>query len=108
MLWQQKTGWDEDIPQDINEMWLKFIHNLSHFEHLKIPRHAVCAKPATIELHAFPDASAKAYAACVYIRSIDVLGNVTVRLLCPKSKVAPLKTFTIPRLVLCGAVLAKF
>lgn len=107
LLWQQKTGWDEDIPQFINEMWLKFIHNLKHLENLKIPRHAVCSNPVTIELHTFSDASLKAYAACVYIRSIDELGNVTVRLLCAKSKVAPIKTTTIPRLELCGAVLAS-
>lgn len=42
----------------------------------------------------------------MYVRSSDALDHITVRLLCAKSKVAPLKTSTIPRLELCGAVLA--
>ncbi|GBP89620.1 hypothetical protein EVAR_57639_1 [Eumeta japonica] len=44
--------------------------------------------------------------ACVYVRSADALGNITVRLLCAKAKVKPLKAITIPRMELCGALLA--
>lgn len=41
----------------------------------------------------------------VYLRSIDSVGNIKVRLLTSKSRVAPLKTLMIPRLELCGALL---
>jgi len=42
---------------------------------------------------------------CMYVRSSDGRGNTTVKLLCAKSPVAPLKTVMIPRLELCGTLL---
>jgi hypothetical protein len=58
-----------------------------------------------IELHGFSDASEVAHGACIYILSIDVEGNITTRLLCSKSRVAPLKRLSLPRLELCAAML---
>ncbi|XP_033212150.1 uncharacterized protein LOC117169753 [Belonocnema kinseyi] len=73
-----------------------------------ILRHVFGSNAINIELHGFSDASQEAYGGCVYIRSQDKFGNVAIRLLCAKLKVSPLKTQTIPRLELCGAVcLAK-
>nr|XP_033322444.1 uncharacterized protein LOC117218271 [Megalopta genalis] len=48
------------------------------------------------------------YGACIYLRSSNINGQVQPRLLCAKSRVAPLKSMTLPRLELCGAqLLAK-
>ncbi|GFW88895.1 integrase catalytic domain-containing protein [Trichonephila clavipes] len=62
--------------------------------------------PATIriEIHGFSDASKRAYAA-VYIKCFNESGQSQTRLLCSKSRVAPLKTLTIPRLELSAALL---
>ncbi|XP_062532995.1 uncharacterized protein LOC134201760 [Bombyx mori] len=50
------------------------------------------------------NASENAYGACLYVRSVDQSDEVTVRLLMAKSRVAPLKPTTIPRLKLCAAL----
>ncbi|GFY35658.1 integrase catalytic domain-containing protein [Trichonephila clavipes] len=60
----------------------------------------------SIELHAFSDASEKAYGSSIYLKSISPLGEVKVCLVTTKSRVSPLKQIYIPRLELCGAVLA--
>ncbi|XP_065092267.1 uncharacterized protein LOC135713092 [Ochlerotatus camptorhynchus] len=56
-----------------------------------------------VQLHCFADASDLAYGACLYVRSMDQQGNVRIELLSSKSRVAPLKRLTIPRLELCAA-----
>ena len=61
---------------------------------------------AAIELHHFSDASSKGYGCCSYVRCTNKLGMINVNLIMSKSKVAPLKACTIPRLELQAAVLA--
>lgn len=46
-----------------------------------------------------------AYAAVVYVRSVSFDDIINVYLITAKTKVAPIKTLSIPRLELCGAVL---
>ena len=58
-----------------------------------------------VELHGFSDASHRAYAAVVYMRSLYSDGRIDVRLVSSKSRVALLKKQSIPRLELLGAVL---
>lgn len=58
-----------------------------------------------LELHGFCDASQTSYGICIYLKSLNRLQVVNVKLLCAKSRVAPLKIISVPRLELCGAVL---
>ncbi|XP_076302047.1 uncharacterized protein LOC143220243 [Lasioglossum baleicum] len=57
------------------------------------------------ELHGFSDASNRAFAAVVYLRVIQADASVKMTLIAAKSKVAPFKTLSIPRLELNAAVL---
>lgn len=55
-------------------------------------------------LYEFCDASKDAYGAYIYVKTRDKEEQVT-RLLCSKSRVAPIKTVSIPHLELCSALL---
>lgn len=104
-LWQYKLNWDESVPTEIFSTWSKFQIQIQDLNNLKIPRHFLPDKPVSIQLHGFSDASEMAYGACLYIRAIDSDGTCHCHLICAKTRVAPLKTVTIPRLELCGALL---
>lgn len=104
-LWQLKLSWDESVPLSIYNKWLEIQTQLYCLKNINIPRHITCPNPQIIELHAFCDSSEMAYGGAVYIKGIDAAGNCVVNLLCAKSRVAPLKNLSLPRLELCGALL---
>ncbi|XP_071577729.1 uncharacterized protein [Temnothorax nylanderi] len=104
-LWQLNLEWDESLPIDLHTEWTTYVQELSTINDISIPRVIICKDPVRIELHGFSDASESAYGACIYLRSVDATGKVTIRLVCAKSRVAPLKTLCIVRLELLGALL---
>ena len=61
--------------------------------------------PINTQIHGFCDASERAYAAVVYIRCTYGDNCIYTRLVVSKSKVAPVKKQTIPRLELLGALI---
>ncbi|GFV42122.1 uncharacterized protein TNCV_3544491 [Trichonephila clavipes] len=66
------------------------------------PNNAISISDNTVEVHGFADASSLAYAAAIYCRQKHN-GKIKVQLLVSKTKVAPVKQVSIPRLELCGA-----
>lgn len=104
-LWQLKIDWDESIPHQLHNQFIEYQKQLSTLTRLQIPRRVISIDQySDIELHGFSDASQNAYGACVYIRAVNQ-GRNSCNLLCARSKVAPLKSLTIPRLELSGALL---
>ncbi|GFY04667.1 integrase catalytic domain-containing protein [Trichonephila clavipes] len=104
-LWQLKLNWNDPLPSNLVSYWKSFIDAWESINCLDIPRYCLQDNSIRTELHGFSDSSEKAYGAALYLRCINTSGQISVRLLCSKSKVAPLKSITIPRLELCGAVL---
>lgn len=106
-LWAKNITWDDQLPAEVESQWHDFIEYLPEITKIEIPRRVLCDSYIKVELHAFSDASIKAFSACVYVRTVSDTGNVQVQLLLSKSRVAPLKhKLTMPRLELCGALLA--
>ncbi|GFX85126.1 integrase catalytic domain-containing protein [Trichonephila clavipes] len=104
-VWQFKLNWNDPLPSNLVSYWKSFIDALESIDCLDIPRYCLQDKSIRTELHGFSDSSEKAYGAALYLRCINTSGQISVRLLCSKSKVAPLKSITIPRLELWAAVL---
>jgi len=104
-LWLSKSDWDEPLTDKNAKKWKEFKSELSLLRDLRITRCASCPSPELVEIHGFSDASKTAYGACVYLRTVDTQGRVFVHLLCAKTKIAPLKPLTIPKLELSAAVI---
>lgn len=105
LLWTTGVDWDAKIPEHISKIWLRFQQELHSLENLRIPRRITLDEPVSFELHSFSDSSEKGYAAAVYLRCMSGT-TIICHLITAKSKVSPLKRVTIPRLELCGALLA--
>ncbi|XP_062716301.1 uncharacterized protein LOC134291910 [Aedes albopictus] len=105
-LWLVSCSWDEEVPDQINRKWQVLCGQLPGLARFRIDRYAFQLN-SVIQLHTFADASEAAYGACVYARCVDTEGNVHVQLLAAKSRVAPLKTLSIPRLELCAALVGS-
>ncbi|XP_070541625.1 uncharacterized protein [Ptychodera flava] len=102
-LWQQKRGWDEQIPEHLEQEWHKIRSNLKDALDIQINRQYIkeLTQEKECELHVFSDASQSAYGAAVYIKH----GKLT-SLVMAKSRVKPLKDISLPCLELMGAVIA--
>lgn len=104
-IWRLGIEWDQELPQELLGKWNQFRQQLPALNQIRKPRCVTQGDAVTLELHGFSDASQRAYGAVVYVRSIAADGTVYVNLVASKSRVAPLKPTTIPRLELCGAKL---
>ena len=106
-LWLEGIGWDECVPDAVLEEWSKWRRELPLLSTHCISR-CYYPKEATIvstQLHGFSDASEKAYAAAVYLRMEDTNGVIHTSLVISKTRVAPIKRVTIPRLELNGTLI---
>ena len=86
--------------------WLKDLPLLSKVSILRCLETPALGDVVTGEHHHFGDASQSGYGAVSYLRSENLSGEVNVSFLMGKSRLAPVKTTTIPRLELSAAVLA--
>ena len=102
-----KSDWDTFINNDLKKKFKNFIESLIEIKFIRIQRY-ICVFPRneilSIELHGFADSSLNAFAAVIYLRVIT-RSEASVKLLCSKSKVSPMKNLTIPRLELLSCVL---
>ncbi|XP_011884102.1 PREDICTED: uncharacterized protein LOC105571243, partial [Vollenhovia emeryi] len=106
--WLQQLDWDAPLATEEAAAWARLEEELPILEGIKIPRWFHCnASADTVEIHGFSDASERACAAVVYLRVVNA-GEACISIVMAKTKVAPLKRVSLPRLELCAAsLLAK-
>ena len=86
--WKGNTNWDKNIEDSLKEKWCKWLNESID----------------NIQLHIFCDSSQLAYGAVAYIRC-KTSNSTKCAFLMSKSRVAPIKEQTLPRLELLGALL---
>ncbi|XP_058816793.1 uncharacterized protein LOC131680088 [Topomyia yanbarensis] len=107
-LWRTGCEWDDETNDDAVEKWRCWVSRLQEVEEIRIPRYyfqgGLNLDYTTLQLHVFVDASQNAYGAVAYFRIMSTSGPIC-SLVMAKSKVAPLKLLSIPRLKLMAALL---
>ncbi|XP_063989968.1 uncharacterized protein LOC135169161 [Diachasmimorpha longicaudata] len=105
-LWKLKCGWDDSLPSEYTQRWESFRSQLNDLDKVDVPRWLKLSSQTTnIQLHGFADASTVAMSAVVYIRTENPNEPTSTVLVCAKTKVAPIKRMTVPRLELTAALL---
>ncbi|XP_055584874.1 uncharacterized protein LOC129737740 [Uranotaenia lowii] len=111
LLWRlvddnyKPLSWDSILPERVEEEWISFGTQIPRLLDLRVERLVTLSNPTSTQFHIFTDASEKAYRTCANLRTENSAGQIKVALLSSKSRVAPLKSKSIPRLELCGAVM---
>ena len=94
--------WDAPIPEPNKTKWLKYLFKLKQLNSVSIPRYIVGSEYVT--MHGFCDSSKEAYCAVVYLQARNKDG-IQSGIIASKTKVAPLKELSIPRLELLGCLM---
>ncbi|XP_062711573.1 uncharacterized protein LOC134289576 [Aedes albopictus] len=109
-VWRSSIGWDDEIPDALNDKWELWLRYLPMVQSVRIPR---CyrdtisyGEDTNVQLHTFVDASEFGYAAVIYLR-FEQQGKVECAIVSAKARVAPLRFISIPRLELQAAVIGS-
>ncbi len=109
-LWSKQHSWDDTkLPQTLVQSWnewegeLQSLHKIS-FSRSYVPASVDQTRSVT-DLHVFSDASESSYGAVTYLRTEDQLGNIHLSFVLARSRVAPKRVLSMPRLELCAAVI---
>ena len=105
---EKPIGWDEPLPREQIDCWLVFLRSLYELEDYKNyrslwPQEDSEGLPILI---VFLDGAKLAFGASAYIRW-KIKGGYWTRLIMSKSKIAPKKIVSIPRMELNGALLGN-
>ncbi|XP_029168783.1 uncharacterized protein LOC114938832 [Nylanderia fulva] len=83
--WLLGLDWDASLPSEEARKWLRFQEELAALEKLVVPRWLGALADSHQEVHGFADASERAYAAVIYLRT-NTNGVRRVTLLAAKTK----------------------
>lgn len=105
------SDWDSPLPEQYRSEWESWKTELQCLKEVNIRRtymkhNASLSKAVRREIHVYSDASEDAIAAVAYLKTIRLDGEIHVGIILGKAKVAPKHGNSIPRLELCGALLA--
>lgn len=96
----EACDWDTTLTGSDSEEWNSILKEIQELNKVKVLRYysLLSSTPFCMQLHGFSDASASAYATVVYLCTVTIQGKVGIQILASKTKVAPIKKQSIPRL----------
>ncbi len=100
-VWKEEIDWDSYISAQLYTDVQTYLLELPKLSDLYIQRSYSPSKPTSCQLIGFCDASDKAYCAIIYLCCTNN-SSITTQFICAKT---PVKSLTIPRLELQGALL---
>ncbi|XP_073946590.1 uncharacterized protein [Choristoneura fumiferana] len=105
--WNLKLGWDSELPINLQKEYLDWSKHIHLLIDCRIPRRLTSAtiNKCNNSLHVFSDASKVSFATAIFLRS-EFQREVTVQLVQAKSRVAPVREVSIPRLELMANLIA--
>lgn len=108
-MWASRTDWDDpNLPKDLLQAWNEWEQELSQLQTISLAHcytsSSIDSSTCQCDIHIFCDASERAYGSVAYLRSEDASGTVEVAFRTARSRVAPRKQQTIPRLELSAAL----
>jgi hypothetical protein len=106
-LCEKKLDWDQVLTGSVLRKWQTLIMSLKEAPTFSIPRYFLTGTNGQVisyHLHGFCDASERAYAAVIYL-VVQTDSERYVRFVASKTRVAPLRELTIPRLELLSSLL---
>ena len=102
----QKLLWEESLSDSLLTEWKVILLDLKVCESVKLLRwHGDYRNSDKVELQGFADASLKGYGCCVYVRFRRKDSLYHVSLVSTQSRVAPIRSQSIPKLELQAALL---
>lgn len=90
-LCSYRKGWDENLEGEPLHVWKNLVNEFKVLNHIKVPRCYILLSNTVLhsELHGFSDASEKAYAAIVYLKTIYEDGKrVTTSIVASKTRLS--------------------
>ena len=108
-LWHRKAPWDQPISGETLEKWLVWKSSLPLLGEITVPRcyfSRLEHKGVTFQLHHFCDASESGYGTISYLCLEDLDGFSECAFVTGKFRNAPIKSVSILRLELQGALFA--
>jgi hypothetical protein len=94
-LWKQSIDWDEPLPPDMQRHFMNWRESLLELSNLRIP---CCYTPIHFQI---VDQQLIGFT----LRGTNTTGEVHISLVMAKTRIAPIKKVSLPRLELCGALL---
>ncbi|GBM11893.1 hypothetical protein AVEN_209599-1 [Araneus ventricosus] len=108
-LWTLGVDWDSELPPKLRHKWQQWSSEAEDLTEIRIPRYYLGELDQEIsifEIHSFSAASKTAYGTILYLRFVTRNNEIETSFICSKSRVAPLKSLTLPRLELTAALLS--